>query len=144
MHREVTAMKTYTLNAALAMCCLLLAALAGPGQAKDLAVSRQDIDVSGLGHDPDWQLQIMHAGNKVNFTLAGTEYSYHYPATGPSLYREATRTTIYRVPNDEHSLNIILKGVACLDSKTGKAYEITSTVMMDGVGYKGCGDVLNR
>ena len=123
---------------------LLLAILAGQGQAKDLAVSRQDIDVSGLGHDPDWQLEITHAGNRINFTLAGTEYSYRYPAMGPSLYRGATRTTIYRVPNDDHSLNIIVKGIECIDSKTGKAYETTITVVMDGVGYKGCGDVLNR
>jgi uncharacterized membrane protein len=137
-------MKPFTLQAALTGCCLLLAVQAGPGQAEDLAVSRQDIDVSGLGHDPDWQLEILHAGNRINFTLAGTEYSYRYPEMGPSLYRGDTRTTIYRVPNDDHSLNIILKGIACLDSKTGKAYETTITVVMDGVGYRGCGDVLNR
>jgi uncharacterized membrane protein len=137
-------MKPFTLQAALTVCCLLLAAQPGTVQARDLAVSRQDIDVSGLGHDPEWQLEILHAGNRINFTLAGTQYNYRYPELGPSLYRGDTRTTIYRVPNDDHSLNIILKGVECLDSKTGKAYETTITVVMDGVGYKGCGDVLNR
>lgn len=137
-------MKPFSLMSSLTLCCLLLAALAGPVQAEDLAVSRQDINVSGLGHDPDWQLEIIHAGNRVNFTLAGTKYSYTYPAMGPSLYRGDTRTTIYRVPNDDHSLNIIVKGITCLDSKTGKSYETTITVVMDGVGYKGCGDVLNR
>ena len=137
-------MKPYTLKATLTLSCLLLVALAGPGQAEEPVASRQDVDVSGLGHNPDWQLEIMHTGNKVNFTLAGTEYSYRYPAMGPSLYRGDTRTTIYRVPNDDHSLNIIVKGIECLDSETGKAYETTITVMMDGVGYRGCGDVLNR
>jgi uncharacterized membrane protein len=133
-----------SLKYTLSLTGLLLAMLAGQGQAEDLAVSRQDIDVSGLGHDPEWQLEIIHAGNNINFTLAGTGYSFRYPASGPSLYRGDTRTTIYRVPNDDHSLNVILKGIECLDSKTGKAYETTITVVMDGVGYKGCGDVLNR
>jgi uncharacterized membrane protein len=137
-------MKAFMLKAVLSGCYLLLTSQPGTVQAKDLAVSRQDIDVSGLGHDPDWQLEITHTGNRINFTLAGTEYSYRYPAMGPSLYRGATRTTIYRVPNEDHSLNIIVKGIECLDSKTGKAYETTITVVMDGVGYKGCGDVLNR
>ncbi len=137
-------MKIVTLKATLTLSCLLLAMLAGPGQAEEPVVSRQDIDVSGLGHNPDWQLEIMHTGNRINFTLAGTEYSYNYPATGPSLYRGATRTTVYRVPNDDHSLSITVKGVTCRDSETGKSYETTITVMMDGVGYQGCGDVLNR
>jgi uncharacterized membrane protein len=137
-------MKAFMLKAVLSGCYLLLASQPGTVQAKDLAVSRQDIDVSGLGHDPDWQLEITHTGNRINFTLAGTEYSYRYPAMGPSLYRGATRTTIYRVPNEDHSLNIIVKGIECIDSKTGKAYETTITVVMDGVGYKGCGNVLNR
>jgi uncharacterized membrane protein len=144
MRKGVPAVKLFILKSTLTLSCLLLATLAGPGRAEEPIASRQDIDVSGLGHNPDWQLEIMHTGNKVNFTLAGTEYSYNYPAMGPSLYRGDTRTTIYRVPNEDHSLNIIVKGITCLDSETGKSYETTITVMLDGVGYKGCGDVLNR
>ncbi|MGD8630918.1 MAG: hypothetical protein PVH38_12280 [Gammaproteobacteria bacterium] len=58
---------------------LRLAALAGQGQTGDLAVAGQDIDVSGQEHDPDWRPEINHDGTKVNFTLAGSEYSYRYP-----------------------------------------------------------------
>ncbi len=137
-------MKPCTLKSKLSLFCVMLALLAGPGQAKDLAVSPQDIDIQGLGHAPDWQLEISHSGDRIKLTLEGTEYSYRYPALGPTLYQGYNRTTIYRVPNDEHSLTIIVKGLECRDSETGKSYETTITVMLDGAGYKGCGDVLNR
>jgi uncharacterized membrane protein len=137
-------LSTFSLKSTISLGVLLLAMLAGPGQAEDLAVSRQDIDVSGLGHNPEWQLEINHTDNRINLTLAGTEYNFRYPATGPSLYRGATRSTVYRVPNDDHALTITVKGIECRDSETGKAYETTIMVVMDGVGYQGCGDVLNR
>ena len=37
------------------------------------------------------------------------------------------------MPNDDHALNIIVKGITCLDSKTGKSYETTITVVMSSV-----------
>ena len=80
-------MSAFPLKATFSLGGLLLVALASQGQAEDLAVARQDIDVSGLGHNPDWQLEINHAGNQINLTLAGTGYNFRYPATGPSLYR---------------------------------------------------------
>ena len=137
-------MKPFSLKSTHTYACVLLAVLAGPGQAKDLAVSRQDLDISGLGHNPDWQLEISHSGNSIKLTLAGTAYSFRYPAQGPTLYQGYNRTTTYRVPDDEHSLTIIVKGIECRDSETGKSYETSITVMLDGAGYKGCGDVLNR
>ena len=137
-------MSVFSLRSTLSLGGLLLVALAGQGQAEDLAVARQDIDVSGLGHNPDWQLEISHTGNQIDLTLAGTGYNFRYPATGPSLYRGATRTTVYRASSDDHSLTITVKGIECRDSATGKAYETSITVMMDGGAYTGCGDVLNR
>jgi len=128
----------------LSLSWLLLVALTGPGQAEGLAVSRQDIDIRGLGHAPAWQLEISHSDRKVNLTLGDTAYSYRYPEQGPSLYQGYARTTTYRIPNDEHSLSIIVKGIECRDSESGKAYETSITILLDGAAYKGCGDVLNR
>jgi len=136
--------RPFSLKSALTLSSVLLAALAGPGQAEGLAASRQDLDINGLGHNPDWQLEISHSGDRINLTLAGSEYNFRYPAEGPSLYQGYNRTTIYRIPNDGHSLTIIVKGLECRDSETGKSYETTITVMLDGAGFKGCGDVLNR
>lgn len=123
---------------------LLLAALAGPGLAEVPIAPIQEIDVQGLGHTPEWQLVISHSDDSILFTLEGAEYRYQYPDMGPSIHRGYYRTTIYRVPNDEHSLSIIVKGIECQDSETGKAYEVSIRVVMDGFGYTGCGDVLNR
>jgi uncharacterized membrane protein len=100
-------------------------------------------DFMALGNNPDWHLEIFNESRTVIFTLESDVYKYRYPATGPSLYRDEL-TTIYRVPNDDHSLNIIVKGRECQDSATGKAYETTVIVSLDGVGYTGCGDVLNN
>ena len=100
-------------------------------------------DFMALGNNPDWHLEIFNASRAVVFTLASDVYKYRFPATGPSLYRDKL-TTIYRIPNDDHSFNVIVKGRSCQDSATGKAYETTVTVSFDGVGYLGCGDVLNR
>jgi uncharacterized membrane protein len=137
-------MKPLSLKSTRSLSWLVLVMLAGPGHAEGLAVSRQDIDIRGQGHAPEWQLEISHSDNRIKLMLAGTGYSYRYPESGPSLYRGETNTTIYRVPDDEHSLNIIVKGIECRDSETGKAYETTISVVMDGVAYPGCGDVLNR
>ena len=63
---------------------------------------------------------------------------------GRSCTRGRSAPRFYRLPDDDHALNIIVKGITCLDSKIGKSYETTITVVMDGVGYKGCEDVLNR
>ena len=100
--------------------------------------------MTGLGHNPEWQLAIDHDGNRIDFTLGGTEYSFRYPEGGPTLYKGKTRTTLYRVHDDDHAFSVTMKGIACRDSETGKNHETTILVIMDGVGYKGCGDVLNR
>jgi len=135
--------KAINIKYALPIFCVLLATMVSC-TGIDLAPSRQAIDVQGLGHNPEWQLVIEPAGRQITFTLAGTEYRHQYPEQGPVLYKEDTRTTIYHASNDKQSMNIFVKGIECRDSKTGKAHEVTITVMLDAVGYKGCGDVLNR
>ena len=96
-----------------------------------------------LGNNPDWHLEIFNEGNKVIFTTEEGVYKYRYTTLGPSLYRDEL-TTIYRVPNEDHSMNVTVKGRACQDSATGKGYETTVTVTLDGIAYAGCGGVLNR
>jgi len=124
------------------LACLLLAA--GSCRAAESTPSIQNIDVSGLGHAPEWQLTIDHKERRIDFTLAGTPYSYRYPLTGPVIEKGYHRTTTYHLPNDEHSLTVRIEGIACRDSETGKSYETTITVLLDSVAYKGCGDVTNR
>ena len=100
-------------------------------------------DYMALGNNPDWHLEIINEGNKVIFTTEEGVYKYRYTTLGPSLYR-GELTTVYRIPNEDHSMNVTVKGRACQDSATGKGYETTVTVTLDGIAYDGCGDVLNR
>ena len=100
-------------------------------------------DFMALGNNPDWHLEIFNEGNKVIFTAEDGVYEHRYTTLGPSLYRDEL-TTVYQVPSEDHMMNVTVKGRACQDSATGKAYETTVTVMFDGFPYAGCGDVLNR
>jgi uncharacterized membrane protein len=111
------------------------------GQAGDDASG--GVDYMAVGNNPDWHLEIVEKDNEVSFTTADGVYVYKYPAPGPMLYPDRN-TTVYRVPNNEHTMTVTIKGVECQDSMTGKAYETTVMVSFDGIGYSGCGDVLNR
>ena len=100
----------------------------------------KDPNFMALGNNPDWHLEIFDEGNKVIFTTEDGVYKYRYTTLGPSLYRDEL-TTVYRVLNDDHSMNVTVKGRVCQDSVTGKAYETTVIVTFDGFPYAGCGDV---
>jgi uncharacterized membrane protein len=119
----------------------LLSLLSGTGLAYDTL--SQSLHIKAHGNDPDWSVEIPADENRLTFTFAGVATTYRYPALGPTLHT-AERTTIYRVPNDKHSLTVFVKGNACQDTTTGKSHEMTVIVSYDGKGYRGCGDVLNR
>ena len=94
---------------------------------------------TATGHGPEWQLEIDNASRSVQFVTGTLNLNNRYPETGPSFYRD-TRTTVYRVPNDDHALSIRVMEQACQDSESGKSHETTVLVVLDGTGYRGCGD----
>lgn len=118
---------------ALLLACTALSVAAGGN------TGNRDNYFTATGHWPDWQLEIDNSSHAVQFVTDANSLNYHYPRTGPSFYR-ATRTTVYRVPNDEHSLSIRVKEQACQDSETGKSHETRVLVILDGRAYHGCGD----
>lgn len=103
----------------------------------------QSLHVQANGNDPDWSLEIPADENRLTLTLDGQTATYRYPAIGPTLYTSGL-TSVYRVPDEHHSLTVFVKGIACRDSKTGASREVTVIVSYDGKGYQGCGDILNR
>jgi uncharacterized membrane protein len=118
---------------ALLLTCTALAVTAGGN------TGNKDNNFTAAGHGPDWQLEIDNSSHAVQFVTVANSLNYRYPKTGPSFYR-ATRTTVYRVPNDDHSLSIRVTEQACQDSETGKSHETTVVVILDGKAYYGCGD----
>lgn len=103
----------------------------------------QHLHIKASGNDPDWSVEIPADANRLTLTIDGATSTYSYAAGGPTL-RTADLTSVYRVPDDRHSLTVFVKGVACRDSKDGSSHEVTVVVSYDGKGYRGCGDVLNR
>ncbi|MGB5306501.1 MAG: hypothetical protein WBO57_09695 [Gammaproteobacteria bacterium] len=106
-----------------------------------LALARErghDIDFTAFGNDPGWQLALTGAGHKVEFSTDAVALVYRYPSLGPVLRRDG-KTRIYMVPNSKHTLSVHITQSLCQDSITGKSYETSVTVMLDGASYHGCG-----
>lgn len=118
---------------ALLLACTATAVTAGGN------TGNKDNNYTATGHAPDWQLEIDNGNHAVKFVSAAHNLNYRYPKTGPSFYR-ATRTTVYRVPNNDHALSIRVTEQACRDSETGKSHETSVLVILDGQGFYGCGD----
>jgi uncharacterized membrane protein len=103
----------------------------------------KDNNLTALGKAPNWDLVVDNTTRQVTFTSDEGVVSYRYPAMGPTLIRKAD-TTIYSVPNKDHQLNVQMTEKACLDAETGKSYETTVVVVLDGKSYQGCGNYEHR
>ena len=125
-----------TVTALLLTCIALTVTAAG-------TTGNRDNNFTATGHGPEWQLDIDNGSRAVQFVTDTLSLSYRYPETGPSFYRD-TRTTVYRVPNDDHALSIRVMEKACQDNESGKSHETTVLVVLDGTGYRGCGDYARR
>ena len=99
----------------------------------------KDNDLTALGKAPDWNLIVDNTTHQVTFESDDGVVSYKYPATGPTLIRKA-KSTIYMVPNDDHQLSVHMSEKECRDVETGKSYETTVVVVLDGRAYAGCGN----
>jgi|GEM_PF-2353571 len=99
----------------------------------------KDNNLTALGKAPNWNLVIDNTTHKVTFESDDGVVSYSYPAMGPTLIRK-DKTTIYMVPNNDHQLNVQMTEKECSDVETGKSYETTVVVVLDGKAYQGCGN----
>ena len=99
----------------------------------------KDGNLTALGKAPNWFLLVDNTTHQVTFESAEGVVSYTYPVYGPTLTRK-NDTTIYKVPNKDHQLNVQMTEKACLDVETGKSYETSVIVVLDGLSYWGCGN----
>ena len=124
--------------------CFLAASLMFASQ---LAVAggntgNKDNILTALGKAPNWYLVVDNDSHKVTFESDEGVISYKYPAAGATPTRKADRT-IYMVPNKDHQLNVQMTEKACVDVETGKSYETTVVVVLDGFSYWGCGNYVH-
>jgi len=97
-----------------------------------------DMNFTAFGNRPGWQLAITGGNRKVEFRPGTDALVHRYPALGPVLRRNG-KSTVYMVPNDTHVLSVHITQAHCQDNMTGKSYETSVTVMLDGTSYHGCG-----
>ncbi len=103
------------------------------------STGNRDLNLTALGKAPNWNLVIDNTTRQVTFTSDEGVVSYRYPGVGPTRTNELNRT-IYVVPHKDHQLNVQMTEKACLDAETGKSYEVTVVVVLDGKSYMGCGN----
>jgi len=99
----------------------------------------KDGNLTALGKDPNWFLLVDNTTHQVTFESGEGVISYVYPFYGDTLIRK-NKTNIYNIPSKDHQFNVQVTDKACLDSETGKSYETTVVVVLDGLSYWGCGN----
>ena len=99
----------------------------------------KDGNLTALGKAPNWYLVVDNTTHQVTFETDEGVISYTYPVYSATLTRK-NKTTVYKVPNKAHQLNIQMTEKACLDVETGKSYETSVVVVLDGLSYWGCGN----
>ena len=98
----------------------------------------KDGNLTALGKAPNWYLVIDNTTHQVTFESEEGVISYVYPVYAATLTRK-NNTTIYKIPNNDHQLNVQMTEKACRDVETGKSYETSVIVVLDGMSYWGCG-----
>lgn len=98
-------------------------------------------DFRAIGNEPGWNLEISKGYGIVFVTNYGSDrYAFSLPEP---VSDQGSRTTVYKVKEDGHELEIILKGKRCADTMSGEQFETTVTVKFDGTTLNGCGRPLH-
>jgi membrane-bound inhibitor of C-type lysozyme len=103
-------------------------------------------DFRGVGNEPGWVLEISSstAGitGDVVFVGAYGQERHEFPASN-MLTDTVSRKTTFSAVNERGDFLVILEGVPCTDSMSGKSFQTTVTVNLFGREYNGCGNPLH-
>jgi uncharacterized membrane protein len=94
------------------------------------------VDFRAVGHEPGWTLEVL--AERLDF-LGGYE-----PGTvstpRPALRRApATGETVYSAATEAHRIVVYIRESQCLDAPTGRRFEASVEVDLNGTAYRGCG-----
>ena len=93
---------------------------------------------TGVGHGPDWRLDIVFSNNAITLKTDEGEVTHHYNKLGP-IIRTSENATIYRMKSRDHFMDVVIVHTFCQDIKSGKAYTAKVSISVDGKTYSGCG-----
>lgn len=97
---------------------------------------QRDRDFHAAGQEPFWRLEIAK-GKEIRFTRVGSAdvvtpvpKSTTDPQTGARIYHAIT---------EANDLRVAIAPTACTDVMSGKSFEATVTITLNGQTYSGCG-----
>jgi len=98
-------------------------------------------DFRAVGNEPGWSLEISRDYGIVLVNNYGSD-RYTFSLTEPVSDQESG-TTVYKVKEGGHQLEIVLEGKACGDTMSDERFETTVTVILDETRLNGCGRPLH-
>lgn len=100
----------------------------------------RDRDFRAAGQEPFWRLEI-RKGKEIRFTSVGKADAVT-PTPRPET-DAATGIRVYHAVTEANDLRVVIEPAPCTDVMSGKAFEATVTVTLNGQGYHGCGGALD-
>jgi len=95
----------------------------------------RDHDVRALGQEPFWNLEI-RKGKEIQFVYDLGERQVLTPMPIP---RTEGKATVYHAVTEANDLRVVIDPTPCTDVMSGKPFEATVTVTLNGQTYHGCG-----
>ena len=99
------------------------------------------VDFRATGNEPGWHLEITLGQSMVLVTDYGSS-SYRFDTPEP-IVDQSSRISIYTTQQGKHRITVNLQGKPCIDSMSGRRYEVSATVQLDQQRYRGCGRALH-
>ncbi len=100
----------------------------------------RDRDFRAVGQEPFWHLEI-HKGKQLRFTYDLGEREAVTPAPQPEI-DPAKGARVYHAVTEANDLRVAIEPAPCSDVMSGKPFETTVTVTLNGQTYHGCGESL--
>ena len=97
---------------------------------------QRDRDFHAAGQEPFWRLEIVK-GKEIRFTQVGSAdvvTPVPKPTTDPQ-----TGARIYHAVTEANDLRVAIAATSCTDVMSGKSFEATVTITLNGKTYSGCG-----
>jgi uncharacterized membrane protein len=95
-------------------------------------------DFRAVGANPEWYMEI-HDGEKILFVTDRGANRHEFPL---AALKDVEPIATYKVQKGTQQLKVVVSEQECRDVSSGKKFEKTVTVDLNGRGYRGCGKSL--
>lgn len=100
----------------------------------------RDRDFRAVGQEPFWRLELQK-GKEIRFTYALGQREAATPAPVPKI-DPVSGSSVYHAVTEANDLRVAIEPTRCADVMSGKPFEKTVTVTLNGQTYRGCGEAV--